>query len=387
MTRLPLQPLWAISLLALACAHARIGPVVSDRPETHPPKEDRVIRFLPILVHVTPADVALSELNDEELFAIGQNAMAAGDNQKALTHFEYLIETHPDSKHRSASLNFAGLMHERMKDYTKALDRFTEAAKAYGPTQEGAEAQFKMADEYFFLGDYDAASAQLEPLASATYLSGAKQMEARSKRGVVLFNAGRLDEAEKIFRTAIDEMKEGMKDDYRDGYLPSQAQFYLAEILRSRFLDQKIDTVKGTKDEISEHLNAKAQTLLSAQAHYILCIRIGHPEWATASGYRIGELYQSFYEDLMNAAPPKELDADAVPFYRDELHKQLRNVVRKAIDAYEKTLDAAERVGATNPFIQQTRDQLDKMKTLMLNEKATATESPTPPAQKKPGES
>ena len=337
------------------------------------------------MVTVTPEDVKLGELNEEELFAIGKNAMAAGDNQKALTHFEYLADTHLDSKHRPAALHLAGLMHERMKEFSKALERFAEASKAYGPTPEGAESQFKMADEYYFLGDLEASAAQLEPLANLTYLSGAKQMEARNKRGVVLFNADRLDEAEMIFRAALDEMKPGMKDDYRDGYLPSQAQFYLAEILRTRFQQAKINTATGTTDEIAAHLNEKAQMLLTAQVHYIACIRVGHPEWATASGYRIGELYQSFYEDLMNATPPKALEADAVPYYRDELHKQLRNVVRKAIDAYEKTLDAAERVGATNPFIAQTREQLEKMKTLMLKEKAT--ETATPAETKKPDQS
>ena len=249
---------------------------------------------------------------------------------------------------------------------------------------EGAEAQFKAADEYYFLGDYDASANELEPLTYSTVLPAKRQMEATTKRAIVLFNAGRVDEAEKIFRASVEAMKENLKDDYRDGYLPSQAQFYIAEIFRLRFLEVKLDPGNTTKEQMMTDLEYKAQMLLSAQGHYLRCIRVGHPEWATASGYRIGELYQDLYEQLMDATPPKDIEPEIVPIYREELHAKLKNVVSKAIDAYEKTLSTAERVGATNPFIAQTREKLDRMKTLLLQGPATATESTPKTEETKP---
>jgi tetratricopeptide (TPR) repeat protein len=368
-----------------ACAHAP-KPVTSpvaraDQPPEKPPlSPDRTIQLPPVIITSSKADADMSTMNDEELFAIGQNAMAAGDNKKALMHFERLADFHPASKHRPAALHFAGLMLERMKDYAGALGRFKEAMTAYGAVAAGADAQFKAADEYYFLGDLDAAAAELETLSHTTYLPATRQMEATTKRAIVLYNAGRIDEAEKILRLAVETMKENLKDDYRDGYLPSQAQFYIAEIFRARFLEVKLDPPNSTKEKLMSDLEYKAQMLLSAQGHYLRCIRVGHPEWATASGYRIGELYQGLYEQLMDAKPPNDLEPDAIPIYREELHAKLKNVVGKAVDAYEKTLATAERVGATNPFIGQTREQLEKMKNLLLQGPATATESTPKPA-------
>src|SRR5690606_9439023 len=98
------------------------------------------------------------------------------------------------------------------------------------------------------------------------------------------------------------------------------------------------------------------------------CIRVGHPEWATASGYRIGELYQKLYEQMTGASVPVDLDADQTAIYLEELRDRVRVLVTKAIDAYEKTLTTAERVGATNPFVNQARAELGRMKALLVEE-------------------
>ena len=123
---------------------------------------------------------------------------------------------------------------------------------------------------------------------------------------------------------------------------------------------------------LARRLTQRRGALLSAQGHYLRCIRVGHPEWATAGGYRIGELYQNLYEHIAEAKPPADLNEEEADVYREELRNRVRVLVTKAIDAYEQTLAAAERVGATNPFVQQTRVQLEKMKTLLAGDQAAA---------------
>jgi hypothetical protein len=48
----------------------------------------------------------------------------------------------------------------------------------------------------------------------------------------------------------------------------------------------------------------------------------------------------------------------------------------KAITIYEETLQTAERIGAANVFVDQTRQSLEKMKLLLLSE-AADDEAPT----------
>ena len=379
------RPLLAVLVLTgAACVH-RVDPAVAEKPAPPPAPPpimavDRTIHFEPVVITASPEEVAISSLNDAELYAIGTAAMGGGDNAKACLHFERLADNFPNSHYRPDALFKAGQLLERMKDYAGSLSRFLEAAKAFGDTAEGAEATFKAGDEYYFMGDYDRAVALLEPLTHAPYLPAVRQAEAKTKTGVCLFTAGRLDDAEKTLRAVVKEIQDDLRDETHDGYLPSQAQFYLAEVYRQHFLDIKLDPTTSTEQKLLEDLEDKAQMLLSAQGHYLRCIRVGHPEWATASGYRIGELYQSLYEQMVDARPPEDLDKDQVEAYQEELRNRIRILVTKAIDAYEQTLTTAERVGATNPFIAQTRTALDKMKGLLLKDDATATGTSKPAA-------
>lgn len=391
---MPLRPLACLLLLtAAACAHRATTPDarVTQRPVTVPHSEDpllapdRTMRFEQVEIRGGPAEqIAISDLNDEELFAIGKAAMAAGDNAKAALHWERLADFFPESPRRVEALHGAGLMLERMRDYAGALARFAEAMKVAGDTVAGAEARLKVADQYWFLNDFTTAADVLEPLTYATWIPELRRAEAATKRAICLSSAGRLQEAEKELRAILTSLRNDLRDALPDQYLPSQAQFHLAEIYRTHFLAVEIDPVKQTQEELLKELEYKAQMLLSAQGHYLRCIRLGHPEWATASGYRIGELYQNLYLQLGESRAPTDLDAEAAQVYREELRRKVRVLVTKAIDAYEKTLATAERVGATNPFVHQTRLDLEKMKALLLEEEATARTGDGEPKPPKP---
>ncbi len=126
-----------------------------------------------------------------------------------------------------------------------------------------------------------------------------------------------------------------------------------------------MDPDKGV-DELAKDLEYKAELLLSAQGHYLRAIRIGNGYWATAAGERIGALYENLYEQLVASPAPKELNAEEVEVYRQELRKKVRILIAKAINIYERTLETAERIGAANPFVQRTRESLRKMKELLI---------------------
>lgn len=347
---------------------------------------DRTIRMDPVVIKASPAQVAISDLNDEELFAIGTAAAAAHDDTKAALHFERLADYFPASPRRPAALHRAGLALERMKDHAGALGRYTDAAKAYGDTPEGVESRFKAADQYYFLGEFDAAADVIEAMLAMNALSAARRAEAANKHAILLYQSGRLIDAERALRANIAQMQSELKSELSDGVLLSQAQFYLAEVFRTHFIHVNLDPERQTQDEMMQELEYKAELLLSAQGHYLRCIRMGHPEWATASGFRIGELYQKLHEQLVDAKVPSDLDGEQAEIYREELRKKIKVLVVKAIDIYEKTLSTAERVGATNPFVSQTREQLDRMKALMLRDDATASQPEPAKSEPAPAE-
>ena len=123
-----------------------------------------------------------------------------------------------------------------------------------------------------------------------------------------------------------------------------------------------------TSDALAKDVEYKAELLLSAQGHYLRAIRVGHARWATASGAQIGALYENFYQQLLAAPPPTELNAEEVEIYRQEARKKIRILLSKAINVYERTLEAAERTGEANPFVERARENLKRMKDLLLAE-------------------
>jgi hypothetical protein len=117
---------------------------------------------------------------------------------------------------------------------------------------------------------------------------------------------------------------------------------------------------------LSDALEAKAQLLLSAQGHYLRCIRRGDGEWATAAGYRIGELYEELHAELLGAPLPSGLTEEQRALYQAELRKKVKNLVAKAIRIYQENLSAAQRVGAQNAHVEKTGQALERLQKLLL---------------------
>jgi hypothetical protein len=150
-----------------------------------------------------------------------------------------------------------------------------------------------------------------------------------------------------------------------EDYFPAQAHFFVGEIYRLHYEAVKLDPARGT-DKLAEDLNYKAELLLSAQGHYLRSIRVGNGYWATASGAQIGMMYENLYEQMVNSPAPPELNAEEAQVYRQELRKKIRVLLTKSINIYERTLEAAERIGSQNNFVDRTRESLRKVKELLL---------------------
>src|ERR1700694_2071852 len=105
-----------LSILLSGCALFR-GPGRSEG--------QRELQFEPVVI---TADLELEKLNDEELFASGSSSFAAGDYAQAARYFDRLVDFHPHSKHLRVAAYQAGLAHEKLSDWEKALIRFRQLA-------------------------------------------------------------------------------------------------------------------------------------------------------------------------------------------------------------------------------------------------------------------
>ena len=306
-----------------------------------------------------PAQVALGDMDEATLFDVGTRAFAAGQFDKAATHFERLADAFPQSANRLASLWNAGLSRERLGQWAAALARFS----AYLAKSDEPDAQFHAAVAEYKLGRLDDAAARLHKLSGREGLPAARKGEALLQEGVCRVESGKRDEGEKLLRAAIALYD---KEDGVDPALPAQGEFWMGEVYRGYFRDVQLDPSRMDEKKLGETMETKAEFLLSAQGHYLRAIRRGDGEWATASGFRIGELYEQFHDELLSAPLPRGLDEEQRGAYQQALREKVKNLVGKAIRIYEQTLATAQRVGASNAYVQQTEDALERPKKLML---------------------
>ncbi|MBI5482683.1 MAG: hypothetical protein HY906_27765 [Deltaproteobacteria bacterium] len=350
----------AVALVAVAgCAHR--GPV-------------HEVRFDELLI---TGDLELDRLNDEELFAAGTTFYAAEEFAQAARYFGRICDFHPSSKHRRAALYNAGLSLEKVKAWDDAYLRFAELADAARGTGDALDAAFRVAETLYHLERFDDAVATLNTIAERKDVSIDRRIEAKVQKGICELESGKTDQAEVTLRKTIDEWGAHPEKDVIDDYFPAQAQFFLGEIFRVHYEGVQLDGTKDT-EKLAADLEYKSELLLSSQGHYLRAIRIGNGYWATAAGQRIGGLYESMYVHLVNAPAPAELADEEKEVYRAELRKKIRVLITKAITVYERTLEAAERIGSSSPFVEDTKKSLQRMKDLLLAE-ANAEDAPPPP--------
>lgn len=356
----------APALLLAACATPR-GP---------PPAE---IRFAePGLVEATPLGVELAGKNDEELFAVGTAASAAGDFARAAAAFRRLADLFPGSRHRAAALYGAGLALQRLGEWRPALERFLAVEREF-PGRDADQASFRVSECWWHLGDLGQAQVVLDRLARRGDLEPQDHVRALAWRGVVELEQGHAEAAEASLREAVQAGSEAGDRDRLDDSAPAQAQFYLGEVYRRRFQEVQIDPSRDGAEALEKALELKAELLLSAQGHYLRAVRMGNPEWTVASGYRIGELYDDLYGHLTQAALPPGLDAGAEAAYRAELAAKVRVLVTKAIAIYESTIEAARRAGVANAVVEKTAASLARMRQALALSEVAGSGSAAPP--------
>lgn len=332
----------------------------AGRDAAEPPRQE--VHFDPEAV---TADPELASLNDEELMAGGTSAFAANDFTRAARFFDRLVDFYPQSKHRREALYQAGLAHERLEQWGEAQLRFGELADGKKGTGDAVEAALRVAETQYHQERFSEAAQGLAVIAGRADLPVGKRLEAQVQQGVCELEAGQPERAETTLRQVITTY-EGLPDkDEVENYFPAQAHFFIGEIYRLRYADVKLDPARGS-DALAKDLNDKAELLLSAQGHYLRAMRVGNGHWATAAGTQVGSLYEDLYEHLVHAPAPAELDAEQAEVYREELRKRVRVLLTKSINAYEATLEAAERIGSQNTFVDKTRKSLEKMKALLL---------------------
>jgi hypothetical protein len=212
-------------------------------------------------------------------------------------------------------------------------------------------------------------------------LSSDERLEGMARRSQALIGQENFDEAERYSRSALAFMRTRPKEGaIKDEFFAAACNYVLAESFRLR--EQEMDFPQGLEPQ-KQVLLKRAELLLEAQKAYFDTISLKNLDnyyWAAASGYRIGNMYDELWHAIMGAPVPANLPASGHAVYHEELAKLIKPLIRHAIRYWEMTQLFIERTGINTPWALKIKSDLERVRTLLLEQPEGDGGLPTAPA-------
>jgi len=311
-------------------------------------------------------ELRLEAYDAQSLFTAANQALSQNRCDRAVPLYDRIANEFPESRWFSASLYNAGLCLEELHRDAQAIERYTRLQARLPDSPDIKDSLFRAGGCLERLERWADASANFERLLARQDLSGDERMEAMVRRGTAIFEQGDLDRTDALMREAILFYRHGSgaEEPIQTDYFMAQAQYMLGEVLRER-----MEAIRFSPSEAAMRieLEQKSQYLLDAQAAYILAIRVTNPHWAAAAGYRIGMLFSTLYDHIMAAPVPPELDAEQREIYFDELRRQIRPLVDKALRVWTRTMEMGTRtgLGQQHEWVRRAEHEMTRLRALV----------------------
>ena len=302
-----------------------------------------------------------------ELFRAATELFRKHECERAVELYDKLADEFPSSRYASAALYNAGLCLQNRGKLQEAVLRYSTLCERLPESPDGKDARFQLIEVLEMLERWDETLARSDELLAREDLSSEERLEAMARRAQVYLKAERLQEAERQARSALSYYRTRPSDEaIRNEYFAAMANFALADTIRLR--EQALSFPRGDVEAQRQVLIGRAELLLEAQREYFNTIHLQNAEWAAASGYSIGQMYDELWESIMSAPVPEHLPPEGHKPYRDELAKLIKPLVRHAIRYWELTLMLIERTGMGGEWTEKTRQDLDKARQRLLEQ-------------------
>ena len=323
---------------------------------------------------------AVEMVDAASLFERAGAAYGEKELDVALATFDRIVREYPDSRYVVPALYNAGLCLEGQGDLTGAAARYKQITVEHADAHDALDASFRLGFVYSEAHNFAAAGDTYAQILTRKDLTLGDRLEAMARRGVAQFSQKDVIAAERSFREELAYYHAHQSEERLDSdFFLGMSAYYLGECAHEQY---RALPVRLPEKQLTRDLEAKARLLLVAQSRFIDAMRVNNPEWATAAGFQIGSLYREFYDDLVGAPVPPALKGEARDVYLDEVKKQVRTLLQKAISIHEKNILMAERVGEKNDWVRRSNEQMEQLKKLLVPGPVAPAEpdSATPPA-------
>lgn len=322
----------------------------------------------------------------ETLFQQATDLLNQEHCDRAVVLYDRLVREFASSSFISPALYNAGLCLDRMHQLEPAAQHFRDLIASVPDSEDVKHAHFMLSNLLIRLEAWEEALTVVDRLLAREDLSAEERVEGLARKAQAQFGGGHVEEADRDARICLAYFHTRTEDDpVRDDFFVAAANFVLAEVIRMHASEIVLPEADPDTQRIA--LERRARLLLNAQTEYFNTVRLGNPHWASASGYRIGQMYDEFWTLIVNAPTPpnRELTGENLALFAREYHRRLREMVRPllthAIRYWELTLMMVERSGVHTEWDDRARADLERVRASLL---AEAPGAPTAPSSAAP---
>lgn len=303
-------------------------------------------------------EMPTSAIAPNALFQVAWNAERVLDYPEAVSRYLELLEVFPKAKEGKDALFNAATFLAKSGQSRRAAELYLEYIRRYPGEEDEADNLFFAARAYYEEGDDDIAIKLFERYVKHPRRTE-REVEARRLMAEIAERRG----DEKRYLTLLEEivrvselLAAGGK--VIDPKYPTEAAYILAERFDRSYRELQLRLPMAV---MARTLERKAELLGQVVERYTGVLNYKDPYWSSAALHKIGEAFQHFADSLFQAPIPPELDEEEAEIYRMELEDQAFPVEEKAMAAWRRNLDLADRLGIRNVWVAASRDKLIKL--------------------------
>jgi tetratricopeptide (TPR) repeat protein len=298
-----------------------------------------------------------------DLFKEATTSAKGGETERAVGIYRRLVTEFPESHYAPTSLFNIAAIYDGRRDLPGTIAVLRELVKAYPQTRESIEGHLYIAALYTDKGQLPDALATLDEVLARTNLTYADRIEGFARRGYILLELTRLEEAETALESAVAEWRKLTK--LEDTYYIAMASYYRGEIMHRRFVAAP---VRLPDDQLVADLEAKRVFAVKAYDFWRESLQFKQAYWATASGYQMSHIFVELWEAHVKAPYPARIDVQTRPTYVREVHDRVREHLDKALEGHRMNVELGKAYGVETAWSRASAEQAIKVMELLERE-------------------
>lgn len=305
-----------------------------------------------------------SDLVPETTYLLGQTYYRMALYGEAAEYYEQYVDAAPRGEQVRNALINASVCRKGLGQYDAAIEdlrRFIRASDESEPDQLEAIAasNYEIAENYLLDRDYTRAISAYEGVIDdfAGVLPD-RAMRSHLRIADIYEERNQADRAAQWYQRGIEfwngvapEARAAMTQAGRDA--AARAHFEIGEEVYLEFAEIELE---GNEQQVQEAFIAKQEAAGRAEQAFTLVIPIGSPGWSVATFTRVGQMYQAFYEQLIDSPVPEGLSLIEAEVYQEEIEMRAAALKDQAMDMYANAIETARAAGYFSDYAQQAAD-------------------------------